>query len=499
MSTLGIELSDAGLQVALAGANGPELHNVGGQGGSLEWPGFAYHDGKKLRFGRAAEDVWFVHPRSVSHSFLAKLTHEPSSLTVAGKPPSYSELAFLFLRDFTQSLAASAGPLQKLVLAVPGAYLKDPATEDEKIGLLLGMAGELGLPLAGIIDMASAALCDPRAGGFNPSLPVVVIDLHLQAAELSLLSTDARLERKKFLHLPQSGLAQLLKHLTGTMGNRFLRHTAFDILADGRIEQTFYRQTKDFLLSDAAEFRFQVNTASRAYEMLVKHEQLANDAQAFVGALVQALQGFAPGSSHGPEPCTVALTDRAACLPGLEARLRSAGFNRLLRLPHGAAACGAANIGEKRLSVPTDLTDVPVETSAAVADICRAAGAPWEARLQKARLFEPRPMPTHAVIDGIGHVLGGNGGFTVGATSACADLALPEAFNTASDCLVHLVRDGGRLWFVDPAPATAGSPKTESTVRTVVEAGDHLSIRSGGNAADVLFVYCEGAATPRTP
>jgi hypothetical protein len=495
MSTFGIELCDAGLQVATGGINDPRLIGLGG--GVPDWPGFAYHDGRNFHFGRAAEDVWFVHPRSVVNTFLSKLAHEPSPLAVAGRPAAFSELAFLFLREFTRQLAPTVGTADKVVLAVPGSYLKDLATEEEKIGLLLGMAGELQLPLAGIIDMACAALCDPRAGGFNPSLPVAVIDIHLHGAEFTLLTVGERLERKKFLHLPHSGFAHLLKHLNGTMGNRFLRHTAFDILADGRIEQTFYQQTKEFLLSGEAEGRFLVNTASRTYEMPVKHEQFAGDAQAFVASLVQGLQSFVPGSSHGPEPCTVALTDRAACLPGLEARLRSAGFARLLRLPRGAAACGAVCLGEKRLAVPADLADVPVETGVPAGDARRAIGAPWEARLQKARLPEPRPMPTHAVIDGIGHLLGGNGSLTLGSASACADVSLPEAFNAAGDCLVQLVREGGRMWLVDPAPVPAGMPPAASILRTVIEAGDQVRIRCGTNAAEVLFVHCTGPGDSR--
>ncbi len=496
MATLGIELCDAGLQVASAEMNDPALLGTGAAG-SPDWPGFAYHDGRKFHFGRAAEDVWFVQPRSVVNTFLLKLAHEPSPLAVAGKPASFSELAYLFLSDFSRQLATLAGSVQKVVLAVPGSYLKDITTEEEKVGLLLGMAGELKLPLAGIIDMACASLCDPRAGGFNPSLPVVVLDVHLHGAEFTLLTTGTQLERKKFIHLPQSGFAQLLKHLNGTMGNRFLRHTAFDILADGRIEQTFYRQTKDFLLGGEAECRFQVNTANRNYEMLVKHEQFVADAQGFVTALVHALQLFVPGSSHGPEACTIALTDRAACLPGLETRLRSAGFGRLLRLPRGAAAAGAACIGEKRLSVPADLADVAVETSVPAGDARRAVGAPWEARLHRARLPDPRPMPTHAVIDGIGHILGGNGSLTLGAASACADVVLPEVFNAAGDCLVQLVREGGRLWFVDTAPPPAGATGAQSLLRTVVEAGDHMVIRSGAHAAEVLFVHLAGSGASR--
>jgi hypothetical protein len=497
MPTLGLELCDAGLQVAAAGPGEPRLLALGGQGATTDFPGFAYCDGQKLQFGRAAEDVWFVHPRSVVHTFLSRLAHEPSTLTVAGKTPSFSEISFLFLRDFLKRLGPAAGSFDKIVLAVPGAYLKDAATEEEKIGLLLGMAGDLKLPLAGIVDLGCAALCDPRAGGFTPDLPVLLVDIHLQGADLELFTVGPRLERTKFLNLPQSGLVQLLKHLNSTMGNRFLRNTAFDILADGRIEQAFYRQIKDFLVSGAAEGRFQVNTASRNYEMPVKYEQFVADAQSFVTSLVQGVQAFAADSARGHLSCTLALTDRAACLPGLEGRLRAAGFNRLLRLPRGAAACGAAGIGEKRLQVPADLADVSVETAVPAAEACRSAGAPWDARLQKAALPDPRPQPTLAVIDGIGHVLGGNGSFSIGSPGVCADLALPEGFNSAGACSVQLVREGGRLWFVDPAPIAPGATAAAFQSRTVVEAGDRLTFRCGPLVSEVLFVHLAGAGAAR--
>src|SRR4051812_39010798 len=184
MPTLGIEMCDAGFRAASCKQNEAQLIPVSGGDGTIDWPGFAYYDNQKFWFGRAAEDQWFVHPRRVVHTFWARLAHEPSTIGPAGRLAPFSELAFHFFREFTQRVT-STGAADKVVLAVPGAYLKDPATEEEKIGLLLGMAGELKLPLTGIVDMACAALCDPRASGFNPALPVVVIDLHLEGAEIT--------------------------------------------------------------------------------------------------------------------------------------------------------------------------------------------------------------------------------------------------------------------------------------------------------------------------
>lgn len=496
MSTIGIRLCDAALRTAVCDQTEARLIPVADANGATDWPGFVYQDGANYSFGRAAEDMWFVYPRRVTHTFLAKLAHDPSATQVPiGRPPSFSELAFFFLREFTNRLVATAGPLEKVVLAVPGGYLKDAATEEEKVGLLLGMAAELKLPLAGIVDMACAALCDPRAPSFNPALPVVVIDVHLEGADLTLLTADERLERKGFLHLPNSGYAQLLKHLTAAMGNRFLRQTAFDILEDGRIEQMFFRQTKDFLESRAPEHRYQINTATRNYEMLAKHEQLAADAQAFGTTLVQAVQTFVEQTAHSPGLCTLALTARTVVLPGLEARLRAAGFLRQLRLPPGAAAAGAARIGESRLQVPADLADVPVETAVPLSDTRRAAALPWEARLQKSRHAEPHPAPTHAILDGRGHPIGGASRFVIGPATATADLTLPDAFSHADTCIVPLVRDGGRLWFVDSGPAgvAAGGPAP----RVAIESGDRLTIRCGSAVAEVLFAHCPNGDSHR--
>ena len=493
MPTLGIELCDAAFQAATCSHHDAQDLSIPDAAGTTDWPGFAYHDGQKFLFGRAAEDQWFVHPRRVAHTFWTRLAHEPSTIGPAGKLARFSELAFHFFREFTQR-ATTAARAEKLVLAVPGAYLKDPATEEEKIGLLLGMAGELKLPLAGIVDMACAALCDPRGHGFNPALPVVVVDLHLEGADITLVGTEEHLERKDFIHLPHSGYAQLLKHLTATMGNRFLRHTAFDILEDGRIEQTFFRQTKDFLLGAAPEHRFQINTATRTYEMLAKREQLATDAAAFVATLVQGVQSFVHNSPHGAEPCTLALTDRTGRLPGLETKLRAAGFHRILRLAAGAAACGAARIGESRLKPPADLGDVPVETAIPIALAHRSTAAVWEARLQKFRHHgAARPAPTHVILDGVGTALGGNARFTIGLPGLGADLALPDSFGSAEDCTVPLVRDSGRLWFVDTALRSAGGTAPAASARTAIDAGDRLSIRCGAATVDFLFAHC-GAA-----
>src|SRR5258708_4152753 len=136
MPTLGIELCDAALRAPTYSNSEARLLDVTDRQGAHEWPGFVYHEGSNFTFGRAAEDMWFVHPRRVGHTFWSKLAHDTSStLNVAGRPPSFSELAFFYFREFTSRLVATAGEPTSVVLAVPGSYLKDESAEDEKVGL----------------------------------------------------------------------------------------------------------------------------------------------------------------------------------------------------------------------------------------------------------------------------------------------------------------------------------------------------------------------------
>lgn len=489
MATFGIQWCDAGVESATLQGQEPQLVTLPEGSGPLGWLGLAYHDGRDFAFGGPAEDMWLVHPRQICPNFLSRLSREASALQVGGKSPSFSQLAYYFLRDYRERLLRTS-PMAKVGLAVPGAYLKDAATEDERIGLLLGMAGELKLPLAGIVDMAVAALCDPRLDFYDPVLPVVVIDMHLHGSEITLVRQEGgRPVRKDFAYLPQMGYGSVLRQVTTAMGNRFLRHTAFDILEDGRIEQEFYRQCKAFLLSRAAERHLQLNTSNRNYELLVTREQLAADTASVVQALVAAAQGILQNSGGRAEPCTIALTERAALLPGLAARLRAVGLPRVLRLPPGAAAAGAALIVARR-EVPADLSDVAVDTGCPFATERRAARAPLTLRVVKARNAAGTPAPTHLVSDGLGHGLNGQGSFTIGARGLGVDLPLPEDFTQAgSSALVRLEREGGRWWLT-------GADENDATGRTSLETGDRLLVRFGEAEAELLFAHCPAPGNP---
>jgi len=496
MTAIGLELCDVSLQAAENDGT-QALRALAAPGGSttlISWPAFVAREGNDFIYGRAAEGIWHVHPRNVCHNFLDHLSREASPLSLDGKFLSYSQLGYFFLRDYGRQSFASLP--DKLVLAVPGTFLKDAATEDEKVGLLLGMAQELKWPLAGVVDMACAALCDPGLPGVHASWPIIVVDVHLDNAELTLFTTSQQLKRMDFLQLPQTGFAQLLKQAVTAMGNRFLRHTAFDILADGRLEQAFYRQVKDFAFGGVPEFHFQINTAKRAYEMNATREMLLADAQSFVTGLASGVTGLLRKHGTDLHACTLALTERASSIPGLEARLRQAGLHHVLRLPRGGAALGAARLAAD-LAVPADVSDVPVLTAVAPEQANLRRGSVWELQLQRASLPGARQVPTHVIIDGIGHPLLGNGKVKIGSPGAGpVDVALPAPFKAAPDCLVQLTRDSGRLWLDESQ--LAGNRTSDSTPpgRLPVEAGDRMIVRVGEIGAELLFATCRPGRDP---
>ena len=100
------------------------------------------------------------------------------------------------------------------------------------------------------------------------------------------------------------------------------------------------------------------------------------------------------------------------------------------------------------------------------------------------------PIITGFAIDGIGHAIGSKPRFTIGISSLGADLLLPETFNRADDCSVPLVHEGGRWWFVDTVSARSVNGTEGPTPRTVVEAGDRLTLHCGSAAAEILFAHC---------
>ena len=92
------------------------------------------------------------------------------------------------------------------------------------------------------------------------------------------------------------------------------------------------------------------------------------------------------------------------------------------------AACGAARLGAMR-DVPAEIDDVPVEITAPAELLPQQSAERLVVRFIKARRPSLARRPTHALCEGLGHVLDGQKVFTIGPAALSPDLTLPEEFD----------------------------------------------------------------------
>jgi len=125
MKTLGIEMIDAGFEVAVG-----RLAPGGGMASAerLTSPGtvpavVALDEGE-FHFGTGAEERRFLFPRQVNDVFWEEFSLAPSTLRRGGRTLSFSEVSFHFLRHLVNGLPGVASEHESLALAVPSPFIE---------------------------------------------------------------------------------------------------------------------------------------------------------------------------------------------------------------------------------------------------------------------------------------------------------------------------------------------------------------------------------------
>ena len=136
MSLIGLELNDAG--ILAVGGSPPGLLELDGQG--RESPGFALPQKSGLLVGKTAERKAHLFPRQILTRFWDQLNTEPLEQTGKYFPLNHAEIVYRHLSLIWQQIQSHG---DQIVMAVPNFY------EREHLGLLLGIAQELGMPVKG--------------------------------------------------------------------------------------------------------------------------------------------------------------------------------------------------------------------------------------------------------------------------------------------------------------------------------------------------------------
>ena len=315
MAIAALELNDASLAIAREG----EVLLAG--------PGHAAMAGGGLRFGDEARSVVRLNPRQAHRRYWAELSDAPL-LQPIGACRTSADLVHEHLSQLWARCNASEG----IVLAVM------PGWSGAQLGLLLGIARDIGMPVTGLVDAAVAASRKPWPGRVVWHLQAGLDSAWLTRIEQenggATLGTREPIER--------FGIDALERGCSEFLARRFVECSRFDPLHDARSEQQLYDQLPGWLLAAARLDRIdlELDYGGNHFAAWVGAADLRECIGKFCEPLTQKLRALISPR----EPSVLQVHGRFADFPGvIEALLRLPACTVVLLEP-GAAARGALRL-----------------------------------------------------------------------------------------------------------------------------------------------------------
>lgn len=352
-------------------------------------PGFAIVDGEHLTLGAQAYHAARLKPRRTHNAFWSNLQTEP----LAAPPFQDISTAELVSRQF-EAAWRTAAEGDRLVVAVP-AYM-----DNASLGLFLGIAAELGIPVVGMVDAAVAA----TRREYKAAVPVHV-DLSLHSTTLTRLSQDGQVQVDRSTVVEDSGLLVLYDAWMRSIAEAFVQQSRFDPLHTAETEQLMQDKLGEWLAAAASgnvvqlEIEYGGITHRAELELLRVAEAAAPVYQRIVSSL-RALY-------RAEETPAIQLSDRAARMPGLADMLKARVGGETYLLEPGAttrgllARCRDMQRGDTGISLVRQLT---WDQSAVTAEINQApqqSGLPTHILFgNKAYLIDARSLELGSQVNG---------------------------------------------------------------------------------------------------
>jgi len=327
MSLLGLELSDAGIMVAAKDPVG--LMQI--DGADRESPGFALPEKNRLLVGRAAESRAHLHPRQFNNHFWDQLNTEPLK-----QPSPYAqnnaEMAFAHLAQIWENIE---GYGDELVIAVPGFLGRD------QLGLILGIAEELSIPLKGIVALGIAAASKPC-----PERMLLHLDIHLHRFELTFLEQSDRLNLQDSVTAEGKGMHYLYKEWVETIAGEFVRTTRFDPLHRAKSEQELYNRLPDILLALQQDpfVMFEMTAGPKIYRVKLPRDLFIQKSEVVFWEIRRLIARMRERHGKLGQPITLQLTHRMSRLPGCREMVAKMTDAQVVELEPGSGAFGALRL-----------------------------------------------------------------------------------------------------------------------------------------------------------
>ncbi len=286
-------------------------------------PGFALLRDDELVTGDEAFASSRVHPRHVQHRYWYALDGEllPDRFF---RHLSAADLASRQLEELARALPPG---VDELVVAVP-AWMGP-----EQLGLFLGIARELGLPVVALADAAAAATRREYRG----AVPVHV-DMGLHATTLTRMAQDDGVQVERAETLDACGLHALYDAWLRTIAEAFVRQSRYDPLHAADTEQALLDQLGAWLQQAGRGDRVVLELFAGGMAHRAEIESLT-----LIGAAAPCYQQIANrlrALLRAHETPAIQLTDRVARLPGLPDMLKARVGGEVFALEPGATARG---------------------------------------------------------------------------------------------------------------------------------------------------------------
>jgi hypothetical protein len=323
------------------------------------------------------------------------------------------------------------------------------------MGILLGIAQELGVSVKGLVSLPVAAVRENQEAA-----TLLHVDLHLHRVEICRLTQSDRIRVEETHVISEEGLDPLLTQATKRVADEFVRSTRFDPLHDATTEQQLYTHIYRLLgRRDPGESSsVEITTGRTAHSLLVLPQMLAEAAADLRSRMEEGVERLAGPATGG---VSVQLSHRARLVPGLRRALE-----QRLGLPVEDLPAGAAALGVRAVLDPGGASEDSQGVAFLNSRSCSGhAQSPPPFPVPTA--VEERPAPTHLLC---GHraVAIGSQPLVVGSTPGGVSEAWPVLAGAPGvaerHCLVQVVDGRCNLSAETDAPVLLDGKRVEGTV-----------------------------------
>jgi hypothetical protein len=265
-------------------------------------PGYAVMDGEKLLLGSNGQENSRLLPRWTNNRFWSQLNTDP----IANSTKSvrhHADIAFSHLEEIWASMQSSSDEaLTEVVLAVPGCY------DRQQLGLLLGMAKESQMPVAGLVDLGLISISQ------QPSLPTALyLDISLHRVTITQLSSNGMLRSVETRTISETGLFTMWDRWANTVAKQFIQTLRYDPMHQAESEQKLFDLLPSWIRQEDRTGLFEMDINGVKHSTQISNEQLLSACSTIYPEMVKTIRSMMTSNDEA----TLFVSDRFLGFPGL--------------------------------------------------------------------------------------------------------------------------------------------------------------------------------------